>query len=306
MNPMLLALLQLINTQQTQQQTPLMTLLSGLQPQELTQQLLALFNANTTPPQSNMFNQQLLPRLLGQQTGTNHNGTFNQLMQMLGYPDPQAPSGNAELSTLIDLLQGKHKEKTLEEQLSEWLKIGEHKSPDKENEEDVVTRLQKQFQKKNEQADSEADLAEAIEFALKYDRFIEDHEDMLPDWFNANEVKEDVDKWAKTPIERSQGLAAATVRAFFKNESMLDLLEERDRKAVKDKILKDGLKSHEIERKTAWPLVERAIFNKTKLEEGGSEAKPSGKDETAIQDFGAIFEQGQKTLAPQDVVSISA
>lgn len=300
MNPMMLALLQLIGNQNNSQQNPLMSLLGSNQQLDPAQQLMTALNHALAPPQSGLNPQILSLLLMNQQMQTN-GVNLQQMMQMLGGQESQHPFGNIDTTKMLELLQAKTKDKTIEEQLYELLQSNENKSlTDKESEDDVVTRLQKQFQKKNEQADSEADLAEAIEFALKYDRFIEEHEDMLPDWFNANEVKEDVDKWAKTPVDRSQGLAAATVRAFFKNESMLDLLEERDRKTVKDKVLKDGLKSHEIDRKTAWPLVQRAIFNKTKLDEGGNEAKPSGKEETAIQDFGAIFEQGQKVMTQQD------
>lgn len=291
MNPLLMLLLQQMTGNQNTQQNPLMALLGGNQQRDPTQQLIALLGG-VTGQQSNDINPQLLQMLMGtQQPQQNQNGGIQQLMQLLGGQQPQNQN-SGDLSKLLETLQGQKKEKTDLEKLAEML--GGSSGKNENQDDDVLARLQKQFNQKNEQEDSVAELSEAIEFSHSFDKFISENEEMLPDWFDVNQVKEDVEKWAKTPVERSQGLAAATVRAFFKNEEMMDLLEERDRKSVQEQVLKDGIKSHEIDRKMAWPLIERAVFNKTKLSEGGKEV-PTGKDESAIQKYSSIFEQGQKS-----------
>lgn len=291
MNPLLMLLLQQMAGNQNTQQNPLMALLGGNQQQDSTQQLISLLGG-VTGQQSNDINPQLLQMLMGtQQPQQNQNGGIQQLMQLLGGQQPQNQN-SGDLSKLLETLQGQKKEKTDLEKLAEMLSGSSGKNENQDD--DVLARLQKQFNQKNEQEDSVAELSEAIEFSHSFDKFISENEEMLPDWFDVNQVKEDVEKWAKTPVERSQGLAAATVRAFFKNEEMMDLLEERDRKSVQEQVLKDGIKSHEIDRKMAWPLIERAVFNKTKLSEGGKEV-PTGKDESAIQKYSSIFEQGQKS-----------
>lgn len=292
MNPLLMLLLQQMAGNQNTQQNPLMTLLGGNQQQDPTQQLIALLGG-VTGQQSNDINPQLLQMLMGnQQPQQNQNGGIQQLMQLLGNQQQQPQNQNTDISKLLEALNGQKQEKTDLEKLAEML--GGSSGKNENQDDDVLARLQKQFNQKNEQEDSVAELSEAIEFSHSFEKFISENEEMLPDWFDVNQVKEDVEKWAKTPVERSQGLAAATVRAFFKNEEMMDLLEERDRKSVQEQVLKDGIKSHEIDRKMAWPLIERAVFNKTKLSEGGKEV-PTGKDESAIQKYSSIFEQGQKS-----------
>ncbi|NIY91108.1 hypothetical protein [Vibrio diazotrophicus] len=291
MNPTLLALLQLLAGGQSQQQNPLLELLGGNQQPDLSQLLVSALSGATGQAQ-NSLSPQLLALLSGNQPQqSQQNGLNAQLLQLL--TAGQAPKKEEfDSSKLMELLQkatGKTQEKTLEDQLAELLN-GKKKEID---EDDILSRLQKRFEQNNQQVDSEADLTEAIEFGLTFDKFVQANDDMFPSWFNVSEIKEDVDKWAKTPSERSQGLAAATVRAFFKNSEMLDLLEERDRNTVKEKIIKEGVKSHEIDRKQAWPLIERAIFNKNKLSEMGSPA-PTGKEEKAIEEYGSIFEIGQQ------------
>lgn len=195
------------------------------------------------------------------------------LLQLLTGGQQQQPNATPDVNKLLELLGGK---------------------PTAGNEDDdILAKLQQRLEKQNEEENTEADLTDAIKFNLEFDKFMEDNSEMFPDWFDIKEVKEDVEKWAKTPAERAQGLAAATVRAFFKNEKMLDLLEERDRNTVKEKIIKDGIKSHEIDRKLAWPLIERSMFNKGKLEEGGREVSVT-KDSEAMKDYGSIFEMGQQ------------
>ncbi|KIP71395.1 hypothetical protein SN11_16795 [Vibrio harveyi] len=84
------------------------------------------------------------------------------------------------------------------------------------------------------------------------------------------------------------------MKAFFKNDGMLDLLEERDRNTVNTNILREGMKSHEIDRSVAWPVLERAIHNHKQLSENNTPAA-TGKDESSIASFGDRFEQGQQT-----------
>ncbi|HBC3828656.1 TPA: hypothetical protein ACVU43_003023 [Vibrio parahaemolyticus] len=299
MNPQLLALLQLLSVgNQSQfnsnQQNPLLALLGGGQQQDPTQMLIAALSG-VTGQQQNAINPQVLQALLGGgQSQPQQNDIGALLLQALAGGQQQQPQGGLDTSKLLELLQatnGKTKEKTPEELLAELLKGGKQESGE---EDDIIAKLQKQFNKQNEAADTEADLADAIKFGLEFDKFVEENEDMLPTWFSVNEVKEDVEKWAKTPMEKAQGLAAATVRAFFKNEDMLELLEERDRNAVKDKILKDTVKSRDINRKDAWPLLERAIFNKGKLTDGSSPVA-MGKDEQAVANYEARFKTGQQT-----------
>lgn len=271
------------------QQNPLLQLLAGGQQQDPTQQLIAALSG-ATGVQQNALNPQLLALLMGNQPAPQNNMS-SQLLQLLttGQVSNKEEPDTSKLVELLQKLTGQQKEKTPEEQLVELFKGSKSEGDD----DDVLSRLQKQFEQNNQQASSEADLTEAIEFGLKFDKFVQENDEMFPTWFNVDEIKEDVDKWAKTPSERSQGLAAATVRAFFKNTEMLDLLEERDRNTVQEKIIKDGIKSHEIDRKMAWPLIERAIFNKNKFSEMGNHV-PAGKEEKAIEDYGSIFEIGQQ------------
>lgn len=298
MNPLLLLLLQSMQNQNQNQQNPLFALL-GNQNQDPTQQLIAALS-NVTGQQQNGLSPQLLSLLTTmQQPPAQQNDVSAQLLQMLLNNNNQSQpdkTQNQDLSSLLKLLQGDAnppKEKTLVDQLTEML----NKNQGGE-EEDILTRLQKRSEQQSNDANNEAELADAIKFELSFEKFMEDNEEILPDWFNVKEVKEDVDKWAKTPIERAQGLSAATVRAFFKNEEMLDLLEERDRQAVKDKITNEGIKSHEINRREAWPLLERAIFNKNKFSDQNTPIS-IGKEEKALTDYEARFKQGQQTEAPK-------
>ncbi len=301
MNPQLLALLQLLsggnqNQFGTNQNSPLLALLSGGQP-DPTQQLIALLSG-ATGQQTNALNPQLLQLLMGgNQPPAQQNDVSAQLLQLLAGGQQQQQKDGLDSSKLFELLKGalEKKEKTPEEQLAELLSGAQGKNTD---DDDVLARLQKQAEQKSQKADTEADLTDAIKFGLEFDKFIEENEDMLPDWFNVSEVKEDVERWAKTPIESAQGLAAATVRAFFKNEEALDLLEERDRNAVKEKILKDGVKSRDIDRKDAWPLMVRALFNKNKLEDSNSPVS-LGKEDEAIKNYEARFNTGQQTPEQQ-------
>ncbi|MCG9699634.1 hypothetical protein L1D19_05745 [Vibrio natriegens] len=287
---------------QQNQQNPLLALLGGNQQQDLNQQLIAALSG-VTGQQQNAINPQLLQLLSGIQQQQPQQTDLNaQLLQLLAgggqQQQQQQQGGNADLSKLLLKALGGGGQQQQQQQngtpdLSKLIELLGGKQGGGNEDDDILTKLQKRLEKQSEDENTEADLADAIKFNLEFDKFMEDNSEMFPDWFDVKEIKEDVDKWAKTPAEKAQGLAASTVRAFFKNENMLELLEERDRNTVKDKILKDGIKSHEIDRKLAWPLIQRSMFNKGKLEEGGREVSGT-KDSEAMKEYGSIFEMGQQ------------
>ncbi|HBC3579433.1 TPA: hypothetical protein KDZ67_000444 [Vibrio parahaemolyticus] len=272
-----------------EQQNPLIALLSGNQQQDPTQQLITLLSG-ATGQQQNAINPKLLQLLSG---GQQPNDANAQLLQLLAGGKPQQPKDDASELLLQLLTGGQQQQPNATPDVNKLLELLGGKPTAGNEDDDILAKLQQRLEKQNEEENTEADLTDAIKFNLEFDKFMEDNSEMFPDWFDIKEVKEDVEKWAKTPAERAQGLAAATVRAFFKNEKMLDLLEERDRNTVKEKIIKDGIKSHEIDRKLAWPLIERSMFNKGKLEEGGREVSVT-KDSEAMKDYGSIFEMGQQ------------
>ncbi len=272
-----------------EQQNPLIVLLSGNQQQDPTEQLIALLSG-ATGQQQNAINPKLLQLLSG---GQQPNDANAQLLQLLAGGKPQQPKDDASELLLQLLTGGQQQQPNATPDVNKLLELLGGKPTAGNEDDDILAKLQQRLEKQNEEENTEADLTDAIKFNLEFDKFMEDNSEMFPDWFDIKEVKEDVEKWAKTPAERAQGLAAATVRAFFKNEKMLDLLEERDRNTVKEKIIKDGIKSHEIDRKLAWPLIERSMFNKGKLEEGGREVSVT-KDSEAMKDYGSIFEMGQQ------------
>ncbi|EJG1710820.1 hypothetical protein CDB79_RS09450 [Vibrio parahaemolyticus] len=272
-----------------EQQNPLIALLSGNQQQDPTQQLIALLSG-ATGQQQNAINPKLLQLLSG---GQQPNDANAQLLQLLAGGKSQQPKDDASELLLQLLTGGQQQQPNATPDVNKLLELLGGKPMAGNEDDDILAKLQQRLEKQNEEENTEADLTDAIKFNLEFDKFMEDNSEMFPDWFDIKEVKEDVEKWAKTPAERAQGLAAATVRAFFKNEKMLDLLEERDRNTVKEKIIKDGIKSHEIDRKLAWPLIERSMFNKGKLEEGGREVSVT-KDSEAMKDYGSIFEMGQQ------------
>ncbi|HGS4884947.1 TPA: hypothetical protein ACMDRT_000947 [Vibrio parahaemolyticus] len=272
-----------------EQQNPLIALLSGNQQQDPTEQLIALLSG-ATGQQQNAINPKLLQLLSG---GQQPNDANAQLLQLLAGGKPQQPKDDASELLLQLLTGGQQQQPNATPDVNKLLELLGGKPTAGNEDDDILAKLQQRLEKQNEEENTEADLTDAIKFNLEFDKFMEDNSEMFPDWFDIKEVKEDVEKWAKTPADRAQGLAAATVRAFFKNEKMLDLLEERDRNTVKEKIIKDGIKSHEIDRKLAWPLIERSMFNKGKLEEGGREVSVT-KDSEAMKDYGSIFEMGQQ------------
>ncbi|HHC6657731.1 TPA: hypothetical protein ACN326_001525 [Vibrio parahaemolyticus] len=272
-----------------EQQNPLIALLSGNQQQDPTQQLITLLSG-ATGQQQNAINPKLLQLLSG---GQQPNDANAQLLQLLAGGKPQQPKDDASELLLQLLTGGQQQQPNATPDVNKLLELLGGKPTAGNEDDDILAKLQQRLEKQNEEENTEADLTDAIKFNLEFDKFMEDNSEMFPDWFDIKEVKEDVEKWAKTPAERAQGLAAATVRAFFKNEKMLDLLEERDRNTVKEKIIKDGIKSHEIDRKLTWPLIERSMFNKGKLEEGGREVSVT-KDSEAMKDYGSIFEMGQQ------------
>ncbi|EOD9553468.1 hypothetical protein ACJ7RV_002592 [Vibrio parahaemolyticus] len=294
MNPLLLQLL-LMQSNQTQQ-NPLLALL-GNQQKDPMQQLIEALGAGSGM-QSNGINPQLLSLLSGGQGQTSQgSGLESQLLQLLMQQGGgQSQNNELDASKLLELLGGGKKAQTTEDMLGELIKkMQGGAGGEAENEEmDIIAQLVEKQKKQKSESTNQAELTDAIKFNLQFKQFISDNEDLFPDWFALDDVTEGVDKWAKNETERAQGLAAAAVKAFFKDENMLELLEERDRNTVRESITKEGLKSHEIDRSIAWPVLERAIYNKTKLSDANVPAA-SGKDESTIANFGDRFEQGQQS-----------
>ncbi len=291
MNPLLLQLL-LMQSNQTQQ-NPLLALL-GNQQKDPMQQLIEALSAGSGM-QPNGLNPQLLSLLYGGSgQSTPNSGMEAQLLQLL-MQQAGGKKQEPDLSKLLEALGGK-KPQTTEDMLGELIKkMQGDAGGEAENEEmDIIAQLVEKQKKQKSENTNQAELTDAIKFNLQFKQFISDNEDLFPDWFALDDVTEGVDKWAKNETERAQGLAAAAVKAFFKDENMLELLEERDRNTVRESITKEGLKSHEIDRSIAWPVLERAIYNKTKLNDANVPAA-SGKDESTIANFGDRFEQGQQS-----------
>lgn len=297
MNPLLLALLAQMNQGNQNNQNPLMALLNNQQ--DPTQQLLAAFGGGS---QQNDQNSQLVTLLLGAlQNQQQQQDPTAQLLQALQGNGNQKQNGNLDLSKLLEALNGE-KPKSQMDQLMELLKGNQQQQPsdNSNNEEnDIIAQLIAKSKQQKDQQSNQADLEDAIKFNLAFDAFISENDELFPDWFSLTDVKDDVDKWAKSESDKAQGLAAATVKAFFKNDSMLDLLEERDRNTVNTNILREGLKSHEIDRSVAWPVLERAIHNHKQLSENHTPVA-SGKDDSAIASFGGRFEQGQNAGQEED------
>ncbi|EQB7930687.1 hypothetical protein ACYUFO_004041 [Vibrio parahaemolyticus] len=294
MNPLLLQLL--LMQSNSNQQNPLLALL-GNQQKDPMQQLIEALGAGSGM-QSNGINPQLLSLLSGGQGQTSQgSGLESQLLQLLMQQGGgQSQNNELDASKLLELLGGGKKAQTTEDMLGELIKkMQGGAGGEAENEEmDIIAQLVEKQKKQKSENTNQAELTDAIKFNLQFKQFISDNEDLFPDWFALDDVTEGVDKWAKNETERAQGLAAAAVKAFFKDENMLELLEERDRNTVRESITKEGLKSHEIDRSIAWPVLERAIYNKTKLSDANVPAA-SGKDESTIANFGERFEQGQQS-----------
>ncbi|MCZ6278726.1 hypothetical protein O4M88_20560 [Vibrio parahaemolyticus] len=289
MNPLLLQLL-LMQSNQTQQ-NPLLALL-GNQQKDPMQQLIEALSAGSGM-QPNGLNPQLLSLLSGGSgQSTPNSGMEAQLLQLL-MQQAGGKKQEPDLSKLLEALGGK-KPQTVEDMLGDLIKNMQGGDEPENDEMDIIAQLVEKQKKQKTDNTNQAELTDAIKFNLQFKQFISDNEDLFPDWFTLDDVTEGVDKWAKNETERAQGLAAAAVKAFFKDEGMLELLEERDRNTVRENITKEGLKSHEIDRSIAWPVLERAIYNKTKLSDANVPAA-SGKDESTIANFGERFEQGQQS-----------
>ncbi|TON00547.1 hypothetical protein [Vibrio parahaemolyticus] len=254
-------LLQAINGG-NQQQNPLQQLLGGQQNRQ--QDILSLLTGGG--------NQNPLQSLLGgaQQPQLDAN-TLTLLVQQLqgGQQPQQQPQIDPQILTALQTALG-----------------GQNGNAGKGN--DLLELLKGKTDNSQEE-----DLRDAIKFNLEFGKFIEDYQDCFPSWFDPKEATEQVEKWAKTDSEKAQALAAATVKAFFKNEDAMELLEERDRNFVKENILKEGIKDSQIDRKLAWPMMQRAIHNKTTM--GNALPSAGGAGEENIAKFGERFESGQKT-----------
>ncbi|EHK0752610.1 hypothetical protein NOL51_03265 [Vibrio parahaemolyticus] len=258
--------------------------------------LMQLANANQNPLQqllgsnSNQNQQQDILSLL---TG---GGNQNPLQSLLG--GAQQPQLDANTLTLLvqQLQGGQQPQPQIDPQILTALQTalgGQDGNAGKGN--DLLELLKGKTDNSQEE-----DLRDAIKFNLEFGKFIEDYQDCFPSWFEPNEAIEQVEKWAKNDTEKAQALAAATVKAFFKNEDAMELLEERDRNFVNEHILKEGVKESQIDRKLAWPMMQRALHNKNTLAERG--AIPSvGKGEEAIRNYEAIFTRGQQANdAPEE------
>ncbi|WP_390252257.1 hypothetical protein [Vibrio parahaemolyticus] len=251
--------------------------------------LMQLANANQNPLQqllgsnSNQNQQQDILSLL-----LNANNQ-NPLQSLLGGSQPQQLDINT-LSILANALQANQPQQPQQPQIDQntldALKaaLGNQQNGDS----DLLELL-----KGKSDTSASDDLRDSIEFNLKFGNFVEDYADFFPSWFDPKEATEQVEKWAKTDSEKAQALAAATVKAFFKNEDAMELLEERDRNFVKENILKEGIKDSQIDRKLAWPMMQRAIHNKTTM--GNALPSAGGAGEENIAKFGERFESGQKT-----------
>lgn len=202
-----------------EQQNPLIALLSGNQQQDPTEQLIALLSG-ATGQQQNAINPKLLQLLSG---GQQPNDANAQLLQLLAGGKPQQPKDDASELLLQLLTGGQQQQPNATPDVNKLLELLGGKPTAGNEDDDILAKLQQRLEKQNEEENTEADLTDAIKFNLEFDKFMEDNSEMFPDWFDIKEVKEDVEKWAKTPAERAQGLAAASVRAFFKNEKMLEI-----------------------------------------------------------------------------------
>lgn len=263
----------------------------------MNEQLLALLlqlanNGNQTNPLQQLLNSQqnqqtdLLSLLLG---GNNQNSLQSLLR---GAQQPQMDANM--LTLLVSQLQNQQKpqepqEPQLDPKLLEALKAlgGQNSNTD------GVDNLLKSLQKKADTTE-EDDLRDAIKFNLEFGKFIEDYEDCFPSWFDPKEVVADAERYTKTDTEKAQILAAATVKAFFKNEDAIQLLEERDRNFVNENILKEGIKRTDIDRKLAWPMMQRAIHNKNTLAERGHGESIGGSDEQVLEAYSDRFRTGEK------------
>ncbi|EIO4562496.1 hypothetical protein LQM11_003076 [Vibrio parahaemolyticus] len=238
-----------------------------------------------------MNQQQLLALLL--QAANGNNQPQNPLLQLLGGQTSQQPdlmsllAGGGNQNPLQALLGGTQQPQIDPKTLAALQAMLNGQGGEPSQGGDLLELLKG----KTDTSQSD-DLRDAIKFNLEFGKFIEDYADCFPNWFDPKEAIEQVEKWAKTDAEKAQALAAATVKAFFKNEDAIELLEERDRNFVNENILKDGIKESQIDRKLAWPMMQRAIHNKSQLSERG--AIPSiGKGEETIRKYESIFTRGQ-------------
>lgn len=255
--------------------------------------LTQLMQANQTQqnPLAQLLNaQNQQPDLLSLLSGGNNQNPLNTLLS--GTQQPQLDVN--QLALLVQQLQSAQQpqQPQIDPNMLQALQalVGKQDGQQGDQSQDLLSLLKG----KSDTTESD-DMREAIKFNLEFEKFIEDYEDHFPNWFDPKEAIGQVDKWAKTDNEKAQALAAATVKAFFKDEGAMELLEERDRNFVKENVLKEGLKESQIDRKLAWPMMQRAIHNKTTL--GDNQPRGDKGSESVIEDFGSRFEHGQKAAS---------
>ncbi|MGD1456956.1 hypothetical protein [Vibrio harveyi] len=243
--------------------------------------LAQLMQAQQNPLQQLLSQQNQQQDVLSQLLGGNNQNSLNTLLG--GVQQPQIDSNL--LALLAQQSQGGQQQAPqLDAQTIQALQAllasqgGEAGNKDG----DILSKLKE----KNDTSEID-ELRDAMKFNLEFSKFIEDYEDLFPTWFDPKEAVEEVDKWAKTDGERAQALAGATVKAFFKDGSALDLLEPRDRKFVEESILAPNTRTSDIDRKMAWPMLQRAIHNRHTQ---GNSQPTGGKDvEAGINAFTERF-----------------
>lgn len=263
MNPLLQLILASLQNQQpqqnnmlslfggTQQQTPeqqLLALLAGNQPQQ-NNPLQSLLNMNHQQPQGGDINQQLLSLLLNQQKP--QQTPEQQLLAMLQGSNQQQQSntGGLDLEALQKLLHGNN-------------------SGDGKDKEKSIIDILKEAQKSTEtEKDKEQNLEKLVQLKSDLKKFVEENDDLFPDYFNFETTCQEVEKWAGTVDQTTQGWTAAIAKAFFDVESNRDALEERDRSYIEKSIAKAADRS--VDRDKAWDLLTRSKFNLSRQQEQG-------------------------------------
>ena len=300
MNPllqMLLAALQ--NQQQPQQNNSLLSLLGGSQQQTPEQQLMTLLQGNQQPQQNNQLlsllggqqapqggdiNQQLLTLLLKQQG--QQQTPEQQLMSLLqGNQNINQQSNNAgglDLTALTKLLQNN----------------AQGNGTDK-SEKSIIDILKEAQTNNNSEKDKEQNLEKLVTLKSELKKFVEDYEDLFPDYFDFEATIKEVEKWADGVDQTTQGWTAAISKAFFDVETNRDALEERDRNLIEKGITKAADRA--VDREQAWGLLGRSAFNLKRIQDNG--AAPTQSNDKSIDAYGARFDMGGK---PADTKSTDA
>ncbi|PSV50028.1 hypothetical protein [Photobacterium indicum] len=263
-------LMQLLNGGQQNPQQQLLNMLSGGQQNNQQVDLLKLLSGNQQPD----VNQQLLALLAG------------------GSQPNSQPDVNTQLLQLLSGSQSQHTEQPDVTKLLELLKSsGDVLNVSKDTKEkSIIEQLEERQLNKQTDAEKQKALEDLIRLEMTFDKFVDENESSFPDFFNIADIRTAVDKWAKNTDEKTQGITAAIAQAFFKNEANVDVLEEKDRLWVKKNIVDASERS--INRDETWPVVQRAVFNKTRLAEGDNQSS-GGKGDSVIEKYEQRFSQGE-------------